>query len=133
MPDNAQRAARLVVEIGSRGDSFARVFDGFAAQLAARGLKMPSFDDLPDAVAPYALAFGSQIVIDPETNEMDMEASADALDAKMIDTFGTSPRQVRAVQLENEIRRRVADQTAEAMRRNGLTPLRDMPADDGDE
>ena len=125
-PNTGERAAQLVVDIGAHGDSFARVFEGLAAELAKRGLKMPALDDLPDVIAPFALAFGDAFVIDPASDEIDMEATADALDARIEQTLGASPRKLREKQLHDTIRRRVSAQTADIMRANGLTPLADQ-------
>jgi hypothetical protein len=131
--DRSADAARLIVEIGNRGThAFEHFFEQLAAELRARGMQMPSFDELPPSVAPFAAAFGSSIVIDAD-GELDMEATAEALDAKIEETMGLSPRKAREAQLHARIRQRVADSVAEGMRRHGLVPLRDQAPDDDDD
>lgn len=133
VPDQSEHAARLVVEVGARGvGAFERFFAQLVTALKAHGLGMPSFDELPPAIAPFAAAFGSAIVTEP-TGDIDMEATAEALDAKLEETLGASPRKLRDDQLREKIRRTMAAGTAEAMRRHGLVPVADMPPDDDDD
>jgi hypothetical protein len=133
-PDYSQEAARLIVEVGAHDTGFEKFFTHLAAELKANDLAMPSFDELPPAIAPFAAMFGSAIVIDTD-GYIDMEATAAELDASAERTFGASPRKVREAALEAQIRREVRESIAESMRRHGLTPLADVKphaAEDGD-
>lgn len=84
------------------------------------------------AAAPLVAGFDQAIAIDAD-GAMDFEATAARADRMMRSTLGTSPRQLRDERMRATIRSEVAAGVAASMRRHGLVPACDVPADDDPE
>jgi hypothetical protein len=131
--DRSADASRLIVELSGGGDDgFDRFFSSLGDALRARGATLPPLDELPPGVAPLIAAAADAFVVD-ERGQIDMQRTADNLDATMERVLGHSPRKAREEALVAEIRREVAENVAASLRRHGLTPACDTPHEDDDD
>jgi hypothetical protein len=128
----ADDAVQLVMQLGANGDdaAFDRFFARLAAALSARGASLPPLEELPPSVVPLLAGFEHAMVVDAD-GALDVEQTARQADGMLRRALGTSPRQMRESQLRAKIRSEVEAKVAASLRRHGLVPACDAPADDG--
>ena len=134
---DADRMRELIASVSADPEAVAGFFPRLGRELEARGLRLPEIDaaHLPPELLPLLATLDAALApsADSEAGEIDHEAAARQLDARLHELLGASPREARERLHETRIRERTGARVAAGMRRNGLVPLRDTPAPgDGD-
>jgi hypothetical protein len=122
----------LLEQLGRDERGVEGFFEALAHELRARGVPMPPLDELPDSVAPLVAAADGAFDLGPD-GQPDLEASLERMESALHHSLGTSPRQQLRDQLRDRIRREVSASVASSLRKDGITPARDMPDDPDDE
>jgi hypothetical protein len=127
-----RRVQQLIANLSADAAAIDGFFPALGRELKARGLHMPSLDlsHLPAELAP--LLGTLEAVLAPaaegDGSEIDAEAAAQQLSDQLRALLGESPREARERMLGERSRTRAGARVAAAMRRQGLVPERDQPA-----
>lgn len=127
-----RRMQQLIASLSADAAAIDGFFPALGRELKARGLHMPSLDlsQLPAELAP--LLGTLEAVLAPaaggDGSEIDAEAAAQQLSDQLRALLGETPREARERMLGERSRARAGARVAAAMRRQGLVPERDQPA-----
>lgn len=111
------------------GEGLSHFFAALGTELTARGVDLPSLDQLPPNLAALLAVADASLVPGPD-GDLDLDATATRLDDAVAALTGTSPRRAREEADHTQLRSEIAASVADSLRRHGLTPACDMPADD---